>query len=258
LDDMRIGEVARRVGVSPSTLRAWERKGLVRPLRAGGRHRRYTTEDIARLRDVRALLTRGFAPPALHSLIAGDALPEDHVVGKRLRAARTKRSLSLRGAAERAGVSASYLSLVERGLAEPSVSLLRRVASAYGGTLLEFFGAAPAGAAGPKLVRSGERRRLRGFDRVEIEDLVTFPNAVLEIDIFSVAPGGGSGGAYSHDGEEAIYVLSGELDVWLDEAEHYHVDAGDTLYFRSHQQHRWINQSSATTTLFWVNTPPTF
>jgi transcriptional regulator with XRE-family HTH domain len=258
VDDIRIGEVARRVGVSPSTLRAWERKGLVRPMRAGGRHRRYSSDDVARLRDVRALLSRGFAPPSLHSLIAGDAVPEDPVVGKRLRAARTKRSLSLRSAAERAGISASYLSLVERGLAEPSVSLLQRVASAYGGTLLEFFGTAPAGAAGPKLVRTTERRRLRGFDRVEIEDLVTFPNAVLEIDIFNVAPGGGSGGAYAHDGEEALYVLSGELDVWLDDVEHYHIEAGDTLYFPSAQQHRWMNQSSTTTRLFWVNTPPTF
>ena len=258
MDDIRIGEVARRVGVSPSTLRAWERKGLVRPLRAGGRHRRYTAEDISRLRDVHALLTRGFAPPALQSLIAGELIPEDHVVGKRLRAARTRRSLSLRGAAARAGISASYLSLVERGLAEPSVSLLQRVASAYGGTLLEFFGAGPAGTEGPKLVRTGERRRLSGFDRVEIEDLVTFPNAVLEIDIFNVAPGGGSGGAYSHDGEEAVYVLSGELDIWLDESEHYHIEAGDTLYFHSPQQHRWVNQSSDTTRLFWVNTPPTF
>ena len=145
MDDIRIGEVARRVGVSPSTLRAWERKGLVRPQRAGGRHRRYTSDDIARLRDVRALLTRGYAPPALHSLMAGEALPDDPVVGKRLRTARTKRALSLRRAAERAGISASYLSLVERGLAEPSVSLLQRVASAYGGTLLEFFGAPPSG-----------------------------------------------------------------------------------------------------------------
>jgi transcriptional regulator with XRE-family HTH domain len=258
VDDIRIGEVARRVGVSPSTLRAWERKGLVRPMRAGGRHRRYTADDIARLRDVRALLTRGYAPPALHSLIAGDTVPEDPAVGKRLRAARTKRSLTLRSAAERAGISASYLSLVERGLAEPSVALLQRVASAYGGTLLEFFGAAPASADGPKLVRATERRRLRGFDRVEIEHLVTFPSAVLEIDIFSVAPGGGSGGAYAHDGEESIYVLTGELDVWLDETEHYRIEQGDTLYFRSAQQHRWTNHSSDTTRLFWVNTPPTF
>lgn len=258
MDEIRIGEVARRVGVSPSTLRAWERKGLVRPDRAGGRHRRYTSDDVARLRDVRALLTRGYAPPALHSLMAGESVPEDPVVGKRLRAARTKRSLSLRHAAQRAGISASYLSLVERGLAEPSVSLLQRVASAYGGTLLEFFGGVPAGTAGPKLVRATERRRLRGFDRVEIEDLVMFPDAVLEIDIFSVAPGGGSGGAYAHDGEEAIYVLSGELDVWLEETEHYHIEPGDTLYFHSVQRHRWTNHSSETTRLFWVNTPPTF
>jgi quercetin dioxygenase-like cupin family protein len=132
------------------------------------------------------------------------------------------------------------------------------VATAYGGTLLEFFGAPLSGTSGPKLVRSAERRRLRGFDRVEIEHLVTFPNAVLEIDILSVAPGGGSGGAYAHDGEESIYVLSGELDVWLDETEHYHIQAGDTLYFQSLQRHRWMNQTSDTTRMFWVNTPPTF
>ena len=53
-------------------------------------------------------------------------------------------------------------------------------------------------------------------------------------------------------------MLSGELDIWLDDTEHYHVEAGDTLYFRSAQQHRWVNHSGTTTRLFWVNTPPTF
>ena len=258
MEDVRIGEVARRLGVSPSTLRAWERQGLVRPDRGAGRHRRYRVEDIERLRDVRALLSRGFGPHAVRSMDTGDVARGDTLVGARLRHARTKRGLTLRSAAQRAGMSPSYLSLVERGLAEPSVALLQRVAHAYGGTMLEFFGAAPPGAEGPKLVRAGERRRLRGFDRVEIEDLVTFPSAVLEVNIFTVAPGGGSGGDYAHEGEEAIFALDGELDVWLDSGEHYHIVAGDTLYFPSTQRHRWVNQSSAPARLFWVNTPPTF
>ncbi len=28
-------------------------------------------------------------------------------------------------------------------------------------------------------------------------------------------------------------MLSGELDIWLDETEHYHIETGDTLYFHS-------------------------
>ena len=254
---LRIGEVARRLGVSPSTVRAWERKGLVKPKRGEGRHRRYHADDIDRLRSVHALLNRGYNPAAMRELIAGDA-PNEALVGARLRHSRTKRGLSLRSAAKLARTSASYLSLVERGLAEPSVALLQRVASAYGGTLLEFFGTPVSGHDGMKIVRAHERRMLRGFDRVEVEDLVTFPGAVLEINVFTVAPGGGSGGDYHHEGEESIFVLDGELDVWLDDAEHYRIGAGDTLYFRSTQRHRWSNPTEAPTRVLWVNTPPTF
>jgi DNA-binding transcriptional MerR regulator/quercetin dioxygenase-like cupin family protein len=256
---LRIGDVARSLGVSPSTVRAWERKGLVAPARGErGEHRRYGPEDVAKLRDVRALLSRGYSPPALREMLSGDAVPEVAMVGARLRQARTKRALSIRRAARIAGLSPSYLSLVERGLADASVAMLQRVASAYGGTLLEFLNAGAEAAEETNLVRAGERRRLQGFDRVEIEDLVRFPNAVLEIDIFTVAPGGGSGGNYSHDGEEAIFVLEGALNVWLDDVEHHHIVEGDTLYFKSAQSHRWSNPGDIPARLFWVNTPPTF
>ena len=71
--ELRIGEVARQVGVSPSTVRAWERKGMVQPRRGQGGHRRYGSDDVARLRDVRSLLTRGHNPAALRSLFAADS-----------------------------------------------------------------------------------------------------------------------------------------------------------------------------------------
>jgi len=254
---LRIGEVARQVGVSPSTVRAWERKGMVQPKRGEGGHRRYGSADVARLRDVRSLLTRGHNPPALRSIFVADSANEA-VAGARLRAARAKRGLSLRQAADMAAVSPSFLSLVERGLAEPSVALLQRVTAAYGGTLLEFFGAAPRGEATIKLVRAGERMRLHGFNRVEMEHLVSFPGAVLQVDIFTVAPGGGSGGGYAHEGEESVFVLDGQLDVWLDDVEHYHLEEGDTLYFRSTQEHRWGNLGQGRARVLWVNTPPTF
>ena len=255
---LRIGEVARLVGVSPSTLRAWEREGLVSPARGEGGHRLYGEREVARLRHVRTLTERGYGHRALRRMLAAELPPEEGLAGARLRTLRAKHGLSLRQAAQVAGVSIAHLSLVERGLATPTVALLQRIAAAYGGTLLEFFGDAGGDDAARKLVRADERRRLQGFDRVQMEDLVRFPNAALQVEIFTVEPGGGSGGGYAHEGEESIFVLEGSLQVQLDEAERYDLEAGDTLYFRSTQVHRWHNPGTAPARVFWVNTPPTF
>jgi len=264
---LRIGAVARLIGVSPSTLRAWEREGLVHPDRGDGRHRHYTPDDVARLREARALLERGYGHRVLRRVLTRVATPDEDLAGARLRTLRTRHGLSLRKAARAAGVSSAYLSLVERGLATPTVSLLQRIAAAYGGTLLEFFASSGAGPEkdsaearedGRKLVRAGERRTLRGFDRVLMEDLVRFPDAALQVEIFTIEPGGGSGGGYVHEGQEALFVLEGRLQVWLDEEDHYDLGLGDTLYFRSTQSHRWHNPDAMPARVFWVNTPPTF
>ncbi|WP_033424747.1 MerR family transcriptional regulator [Actinomadura flavalba] len=60
-EPLRIGEVARVTGVRATTLRAWERRGLLRPARDADGHRRY---DGPALRDARiaALLRSGGYP----------------------------------------------------------------------------------------------------------------------------------------------------------------------------------------------------
>lgn len=59
---LRIGEVARRAGVSAATLRAWERRyGLLEPERSGGGFRLYSDEDVARVRAMRDQVDRGVA-----------------------------------------------------------------------------------------------------------------------------------------------------------------------------------------------------
>ena len=59
---MRIGELSRRVGVSPELLRAWEtRYRLLRPRRSPGGFRLYSPADEARVRRMRALLESGLA-----------------------------------------------------------------------------------------------------------------------------------------------------------------------------------------------------
>lgn len=59
---VRIGELSRRVGVGPETLRAWERRyGLLRPVRSDGNYRLYSADDEARVREMLRLRAEGFA-----------------------------------------------------------------------------------------------------------------------------------------------------------------------------------------------------
>ncbi len=60
---LTVAAVARRLGVAPATLRTWDRRyGLGPTTHARGAHRRYTTEDLARLHEMRRLTLAGVAP----------------------------------------------------------------------------------------------------------------------------------------------------------------------------------------------------
>ena len=60
---LRIGELSRRVGVSPELLRAWERRyGVLRPTRTEGGFRLYSTADEQRVRRMLALQEQGLSP----------------------------------------------------------------------------------------------------------------------------------------------------------------------------------------------------
>jgi DNA-binding transcriptional MerR regulator len=68
---MRIGELARRTGVSPELLRAWERRyGLLRPARSPGGFRLYSTQDEARIAAMRELLADGLSAAQAAQLAA--------------------------------------------------------------------------------------------------------------------------------------------------------------------------------------------
>jgi DNA-binding transcriptional MerR regulator len=59
---LRIGELSRRVGVSPDLLRAWERRyGLLQPARSGGGLRLYGPGDVDRVERMQRHLAQGIA-----------------------------------------------------------------------------------------------------------------------------------------------------------------------------------------------------
>ena len=256
-----IGEAARRVGVSASALRLWERQGLVRPHRRG-RYRLYSDADVEHLRSIRRLrqVDRLNAPGIRRVLrdAVGGAHLATRLDGRPLRRLREQLDLSLRDAADRTGLSASFLSALERGMTGASIATLQRVAAAYGTTMVDLFGPPPAPTQ-ERLVRAGEATVLRlGTSSVRIEQLARGATQ-LEPQLFVLAPGATSDGAYAHDGEEFLYLIAGSLTVWLGEDETHRLAApGDALTFPSTIPHRWRNDARGETRLLWINTPPTF
>ncbi|MFD5449646.1 MerR family transcriptional regulator [Streptomyces sp. NPDC003470] len=66
------GEVARRLGVAPTTIRSWDRRyGLGPAAHTGGRHRRWTAGDLARLERMCALTATGLPPAEAARLALG-------------------------------------------------------------------------------------------------------------------------------------------------------------------------------------------
>ena len=83
-------------------------------------------------------------------------------------------------------------------------------------------------------------------------------DAAMDCQKWTLQPGAGSEDAYSHEGEEFIYVLRGLLEITLDGHERHLLYPGDNIYFDSTRTHSWRNPGEEESVLVWVNTPPTF
>jgi MerR family transcriptional regulator, light-induced transcriptional regulator len=71
---LRIGQLAKRTGISPELLRAWEQRyGLLQPTRTAGGFRLYSAADEARVRRMQSLVAGGLAAAqAARLVLSGD------------------------------------------------------------------------------------------------------------------------------------------------------------------------------------------
>jgi DNA-binding transcriptional MerR regulator len=257
---LKIGDVARLVGVSPSVIRSWESLGFTRPHRTISKYRLYTPEDVKLLKRARFLRkVRGLNAPAIAQLLKREGLVPSATnsvsgaIGMQLRQMRLRRGLSLAHVAKRVGISVGFLSGLERSHKSASVSTLRKLARFYKTNILDFFDATESNS---RLVPSDKRKVLEVGPGVHME-LLAWGNTVMEPHLFRISPRAGSGESYTHEGEEFLHVLQGQLHISVAEVE-YRLKPGDSFYFESATSHRWFNPGRTETRVLWVNTPPTF
>jgi transcriptional regulator with XRE-family HTH domain len=184
-------------------------------------------------------------------------MSQEHDLGQKIRQLREGRGLSLKALAGAAEVSVSFVSQVERGVTNPSVASLRRLAAALGSSVGALFdGPQSVG----RVVRAGERGRL--VDPAHRwEDLLITPREAKRLQVIEsiIQPGQGSGAEpYTHDSdEECVLVLEGELEIGVGE-ETFLLHEGDSLLFESRIPHRNVNPGQSPARVLWITTPPSY
>jgi transcriptional regulator with XRE-family HTH domain len=190
------------------------------------------------------------APPAIGDRASG--------VGADLRALRKARGLTLTGLALEVGRSVGWLSQVERDLAEPTISDLRRLANALDQPLSLFFGpmSAPEDERG-YVVRWNSRRVLGSAAEGLTEQLLS-PDLSGSFEIVRSVfdPGAERTEFVVRPTEEAGYLIAGELEMWIGER-HFHLKPGDSFRFKG-ERHRWRNPGDMPAIAIWVIAPPVY
>ncbi|HVV50977.1 MAG TPA: XRE family transcriptional regulator [Solirubrobacterales bacterium] len=188
-------------------------------------------------------------------------------LGANIRSLRTDAEMTINTLAQGAGVSPSLVSQVERGVAEPSLASLRRIAKVLDVPVAALFGGGESGASdsfnrrGERLVvRADSRKLLKGPDSEMTYELMVPDVSTRKVEIvrFEFPPHSRIPDEPArHVGEESTIVVDGEIYAFHD-GEQFVLGAGDTITWDSNFEH-WIeNRSDSPATVVSVISPPTF
>ncbi len=207
----------------------------------------------------------------------GEAAPLENL-GDRIRSERQKRKLTLEQLSQKTELSKSFLSQIERGLAQPSISSLKKIALEFGISVVSFFpheakdqnnwgGSLPPisqnsskYAADVKVVRHNRRKSMTlPGSNVSYELVAPDLHRQMEVLYVRLSQGDSSGDLPIVDppGEKCILVLKGSLEYRVGK-EVYQLQAGDSIYHPSHFPHSWRGLGTEPIELIAALTPPWF
>jgi transcriptional regulator with XRE-family HTH domain len=199
-------------------------------------------------------------------------LPVDEIeqemleVGRKIRVRRLQAGLTLQRLASAVGVSQSLISQVERGLASPSITTLRRIAAALDVPIAALFLGDDVASHGETdrlgrrlVVRRAERKRLHvPRSKIGYELLTPDLNRKVEFLRIQYEPGSVTHPApMSHPGEENAVCLEGSVVVTID-GHDFVLNEGDSISFDSGRPHQVENRTDKRAVLISAITPPSF
>jgi quercetin dioxygenase-like cupin family protein len=180
-------------------------------------------------------------------------------VGKAIRTLRKEKGLSLRELSRLAGLSTSFLSMVERGRSSLALTSLNNVAKALDTDLAELFTSERKVREShplPHVSRADEDGRLSISSSQRVYKVLSprAPGLILEPLLVTIQPDSGREEPYSHEGEEFAYVIEGELIFTVD-GEEYRLGPGDSIHVLPTVPHAIRNDTDEPAKVLWVLTP---
>jgi transcriptional regulator with XRE-family HTH domain len=179
-------------------------------------------------------------------------------LGDKIRQLRKVKGYTLTQVAELAACTPSYLSQIEHDKTSPSIASLKRIATALGARIVDFF--LDDDESGEPVVyepdqwlrislprwKADIRQMVRGVKQRQMQPFFT-----------TIEPGGGTKEEYWHTGEEFGLVLEGELSLKVGSTV-YNVKQGSSFYYSSVMSHSWVNEGEKTCKVIWVVNPPSW
>jgi len=178
--------------------------------------------------------------------------------GEKMRQIRDRRGLTMKKVAEKAGVSESLISQIERNKVSPSIDTLLTISEILE-IDFEYLFSDFHKEKKVNIIHAHERRIITtGKVRYEQLSVIYDKNEdhTIEAFLFIIKPGGSKGEKeYGHIGKELGVILEGEGKLEYGDKEYYLQEA-DSISFSSNIPHKMINTGKVDLRAIWISTPP--
>ena len=180
---------------------------------------------------------------------------DNWLIGHKIKQMRQKSEMSLQEVAEKTGISAAFLSLVENGRSGISIGNLQKILDVYGNKLSDLYEETPLKS---KVLRLDQCKHL-GYDTEDISSyiLVNDPkNSPIFPVHFRLNPGA-SIGPITHAGDEVTFIIEGRFEFIFEnpetgEVERYIAEKWDTVKYSGKLIHTVTKVSNAPSVLYSV------
>lgn len=177
--------------------------------------------------------------------------------GEKLRAVRERKGRTMKDVAEKAGVSESLISQIERNRISPAIDTLLRIADVLD-IDFEYLFSDYRKTRKVSIVKRADRS-LHTIQGITYEQLARMPgdqSSGIEAYYMSVPAGCASGSdEYGHPGRELGVIVDGQATFSIG-GEEYALESGDTIAFESDVPHRLTNTGTSALRALWIITPP--
>ena len=183
-------------------------------------------------------------------------------IGETIKSLRLAKGWTLKEFSEKADLSISFLSMVERGRSSIALVSLKKIAAALEEPMGTFFpgqSEEEVGASGASWISRSYDSNIRAINGAYIYNQIGCPNKdfIMDTMIITLLPGQVREDViqFSHEGEELTYVLEGVLSMFIDGVEHA-MYPGDCFHGFGSIPHNFVNLSNNIVRVLYVLTPP--